>query len=114
METDNNIEKDIERVLAAAKNVKPVDAPLLFTEKTMQRIGAERQASRVSTYALLKVAAVLLLIGLNVYTISRVLETPLQQPEQVKVSMDDLVKDYQVTDVSNDWLNNKIQQNEQP
>jgi hypothetical protein len=114
METNNNIEQEIENVLAAAKNVKPVDTPLLFTEKTMQRIHTEKHEQGFSLYSVLKIAAVIVLVGLNVYTISRVLETPLQQSEPVKISMDDLVNDYQVTDVSNEWLNNKTMQNEQP
>ncbi len=114
METNNNIERDIEKVLDAAKNIKQVDLPISFTEKAMQRISSAKPTPVVSAYFLLKVAAILILVGLNVYTISRLFESPVSQTEQVKVSMDDLVKDYQVTDVSNDWLNNKTTQNEQP
>jgi len=113
METNNNIEKDIEKVFDAAKNIKQADLPMSFAEKTMQRINSAKPAPAVSAYLLLKVAAIIILVGLNVYTISRLLESPVQT-EAVKVSMDDLVKDYQVTDVSNDWLNNKTSQNEQP
>ena len=114
METKNNIEREIEKVLYAAKNIKQADLPMSFAEKTMRRINSAKPAPAVSAYLLLKVAAILILVGLNVYTISRLLESPVSQTEQVKVSMDDLVKDYQVTDVSNDWLNNKTIQNEQP
>ncbi|MGP8215397.1 MAG: hypothetical protein ACLQQ4_07530 [Bacteroidia bacterium] len=116
METNDNIEKEIERTLGAAKNMNPADVSPFFTEKTMQRIRSAKQEPFFSATFLLKAAAVLILICLNVYTIKYVLETPGQiQPQPASATIDDLVDDYQVSDNGNDLLNNKIEiQHEQP
>jgi hypothetical protein len=116
METRDNIEKEVDKALTAMKNTNAVEVPSYYVERTMQRIGLAKPEYNSGRYAVLKVAAVIILICINAYTISRLVESPAQQPEvQTKVSIDDLVSDYQVTDISStDWLNNKTNQNEQP
>jgi len=116
METRDDIEKEVDKTLTAMKNINAVDIPSSYVEKTMQRMGSVKPAYNAGRYAVLKVAAVIILICINAYTISRLVESPAQQPEvQTKASIDDLVSDYQVTDISStDWLNNKTNQNEQP
>jgi len=107
METNQAIEKEIERALGAAKNISPVDVSSAFTNRTMQRISAVKNEPFLSVSFLLKAAAVLILVCLNAYTIKYIFETPAQQtPVVATATIDDLVNDYQVADISNDWLNN--------
>jgi len=111
METNNNIEREIERTLGTAKGITPISAPVQFTEKTMQRIRAAKEEPFISASVLLKAAAVIILICLNAYTIKYVFESPAPQTPMVTATIDDLANDYQVADVSNDWLNNKTTKN---
>ncbi|HSY75626.1 MAG TPA: hypothetical protein VK890_02150 [Bacteroidia bacterium] len=113
METNPNIEKDIERTMGVFKSIRIVDAPAMFTEKAMQRIGSAKQQSRFTTSVLLKIAAAIILICINAYTINYIFDTPVQQTPAVTTTIDDLVNDYQVADMNNDWLNNKTIKNEQ-
>jgi hypothetical protein len=113
METNPNIDKDIERTIGVSKNINLVDAPAMFTQKTMQRISVAKQASRFTTSALLKIAAAVILICINAYTINYIFDAPVQQTPVVTTTIDDLVNDYQVTDMNNDWLNNKTSKNQQ-
>lgn len=116
MEANENIEREIEKVLSAGKNIKPVDLPEFYTERTMQRIASAKPGRSNTVYAMLKIAAAVILICVNAYTVSYLFESPApQQPEQTNASIDDLVNDYQVADIGNaDWLNNKTTtQNEQ-
>ncbi len=107
METNQNIEKAIESTLGAAKNINSVDVPAFYADRTMQRISAVKNEPFLSASVLLKAAAVLVLVCLNAYTIKYVFETPAQQtPVVATATIDDLVNDYQVADISNDWLNN--------
>jgi hypothetical protein len=106
METNHNIEKEIDNTLNVAKKIAAVEAPAYFTEKTMQRISVARKETFLSGYGLLKAAAIVILICLNVYTIKYVFESPEPPVPQVTASIDDLVNDYQVADINNDWLNN--------
>jgi hypothetical protein len=108
METNNNIEREIERSLETARGIIPINAPAQFTEKTMQRIKAVKEEPFISVSVLLKAAAVLILICLNAYTIKYVFESPAPQTPTVTATIDDLANDYTVADVNTDWLNNKI------
>lgn len=119
METNRNIEKDIENALGVTSKITPVDVPAFFTERTMQRMRIAKQEQRLSGFSILKVAVIVVLVCVNAYTISKLVsDSPAQTTDtttNVSASMDDLVNDYQVTDASAYWLNNnKIAQNEQP
>jgi hypothetical protein len=111
METNPNIEKEIERTISVSKNINTVDVPVMFTQKTMQRIGVAKQATRFTAGTFLKVAAAVILICINAYTIKYIFDTPAQQTPAVTTTIDDLVNDYQVADMGNDWLNNKTSKN---
>ena len=106
METNHNIEKNIDDTLGVAKQIAPAEVPAYFTESTMQKIAVVSKEPFLSGYGLLKAAAIVILICLNVYTIKYVFESPEPQVQPVTASIDDLVNDYQVADVNNDWLNN--------
>jgi hypothetical protein len=106
METNHNIEKDIDNTLGVAKQIAPAEVSAYFTESTMQRIAIASKESFLSGYGLLKAAAIVILICLNVYTIKYVFESPEPQVPQVTTSIDDLVNDYQVADINGDWLSN--------
>jgi hypothetical protein len=107
METNPNIEKEIESTLGAAKSISSLDVPAFYADRTMQRISAVKNEPFLSASVLLKAAAVLILICLNAYTIKYVFETPVQQtPIVANATIDDLVNDYQVADIGTDWLNN--------
>jgi|GEM_PF-1357260 len=117
MATPPDIDKQVEDTLGVAKQIGSVNVPDGFTERTMQRINAVKNEPLISVSALLKVAVVLVMVCVNIYTMRYLLNTPAeQQPASAVTSatMDDLVNDYQVADMSNEWLNNKAVQNEQP
>ncbi|HXP51966.1 MAG TPA: hypothetical protein VN922_18570 [Bacteroidia bacterium] len=105
METNHNIEKEIDNTLNVAKKIAAVEASAYFTESTMQRISVVSKETFLAGYGLLKAAAIVILICLNVYTIKYVFESPEPQVPQVTASIDDLVNDYQVADINSDWLN---------
>lgn len=126
METNNNIENTIESVLNVAKNIRPVEPPLLFTDKVMYRVSMENHPysspktthKTLSNNFLWKVAAILVLMAVNLYTLSHILESPVEQQEPVNVSINDLVNDYSVSDANTDLssvlMNDKTESNEQP
>jgi hypothetical protein len=116
MAMNTDIEKQVEETLGLAKCINAVDVPDGFTDRTMQRISVAKTGSSFSATTFLKLAAVFVLICVNIYTIRYVITQP--EPQQnvtmSAATMDDLVNDYQVTDISNEWLNNKLVPNEQP
>lgn len=113
METNHNIEQQVERTLETAKGITPIDAPALFTERTMQRIKAVKQEPFWTTSGILKAAVVAALICINAYTIKYVFDSPsTETTPMVTATIDDLANDYQVADVSSDWLSTKPVSNE--
>jgi hypothetical protein len=113
METNPNIEKDIEHAMGVFQNINIVDVPAMFTEKTIQRIRTAKQGPQFAASSFLKIAAAIILICINAYTIKYIFDTPIQQTPSVTTTIDDLVNDYQVADMNSDWLNNKTIKNEQ-
>lgn len=106
METKQNIEDSINRALNSVKNTEPVELPFGFSDRVMNKIHAKENNVR-SLYTispLLKVAAMLILILVNVFTLKLALSSqPTQSPTQY-VTIKDFVNDYHIYDTSEDLL----------
>jgi hypothetical protein len=106
METKQDIEDQINRAIESVKNIQPVELPLGFSDRVIVKMHA--QPARVRTmYAispLLKIAAVFILILINVFTLRLALSPqPMQTPAQYG-TIKDFVNDYQVNDANLDLL----------
>ena len=113
METKPNIEKQIDSVLESAKNIQPVDVPVGFTDRTMQRLTEEKKKNSSLYPALLRIAAIFILALVNIYTIDRIVNSPPQQQVSAPAGVNDLVSDYQVND-GTEITFEKTTSNEQP
>jgi hypothetical protein len=106
METNPNIEDQINRALKSVKNIEPVELPYGFSDKVMNRLHAQSNNVR-SMYAvspLLKVAAVFVLILINIFTLRLALSPqPTQSPSQY-VTIKDFVNEYQINDANDELL----------
>lgn len=106
METQPDIEDQIKRALQSLKNVKPVELPLGFSDRVMNKLNAQQHSVR-SLYTispLLKVAAVFILILINIFTLKLALSPqPTQSPAQF-VTIKDFVNNYQINDTNDELL----------
>lgn len=94
MERKHSIESRVNEALNSAKRINPVEAPAFFTDKTMNRLKAENERDySFSSAGLLKIAAVLVLVIMNIYTIRYILNSSKQE-----TSVNDLVNEYQPSD----------------
>jgi len=109
METKPDIETKINETLNGVKRFERVEAPPFFTEKTMQRLHSNNRAASFTYSGLLKIAAVAVLLAVNVYTIQYILNT--RQDNTVNAtatSVTDVVNEYQPTDVTELAFENNI------
>ncbi|HXB12049.1 MAG TPA: hypothetical protein VNZ45_08700 [Bacteroidia bacterium] len=98
MEKIPNIEDQVNEALSSAKKVQPVEVPAFFTDRTVNRLKASaKEGYTFSPTVLLKIAAVILLVCVNVYTIKYVLSGS-KQDTAVTPSVKDIVNEYQPND----------------
>lgn len=103
MERKQDIETRVNNTLESVRSIKPVDAPAFFTEKTVSKLRASKKSDYTFTYTgLLKIAAVIVLLIINVYTIQFILGSSKQDnvAENTTATVKDLVNDYQPNDSS--------------
>ena len=100
MERKHDIENLVSEALNSAKKINQVEVPAFFTDKTMNRIKAEKEHDySFSPAGLLKIAAVLVLVIMNIYTIRYILNSS-KQETSVTATVSDLVNEYQPGDNS--------------
>jgi hypothetical protein len=106
METKQNIEEQINTALESVKNIQPVELPYGFSDRVVNRIHVQHTNVR-RLYVmppLLKVAAMLILIIVNVFTLRLIVSPqPTQNPAQY-VTIRDFVNEYQINDLANEEL----------
>jgi hypothetical protein len=106
METNPNIEDQINRALKSVNNIEPVELPFGFSDRVINRLHTQQNNVR-SIYTispLLKVAAVFVLILINIFTLRLALSPqPTQSPAQF-VTIRDFVNDYQINDTNDELL----------
>jgi len=102
MERKEEIKLQVDKILESVKGIKAVDAPAFFTEKTVSRLRASKSERTTFSYtSLLKIAAILVLLVVNTYTIRYILST--NQPDVATIStatVNDLVNEYQPSDAN--------------
>jgi hypothetical protein len=111
MERNPEIETKINETLNDVKKVERLEAPAFFTEKTIQRLHASKPESSFSYSGLLKIAAIIVLLMVNAYTINYILST--NQDSTINInstaaSVTDVVNDYQPNDATELAFENKI------
>jgi hypothetical protein len=106
METKPNIEDQVNRALESVKNIQPAELPFGFSDRVIVKLHA-KPANVRSMYTIspiLKVAAVFILILINIFTLRLALSPqPVQSPAQY-VTIKDFVNDYQVNDANVELL----------
>src|ERR1700677_2192230 len=107
METNKNIEDQINRALNSVKNTEPVESPFDFADKVMNKVHSKEDNVRhlYSMPPFLKVAAVFVLMLINVFTLKLALSSqPAQAPVQYSTTINDFVNDYQLNDANVELL----------
>ena len=114
MERKPGIEEQIDSVIGSAKKVNPVDVPVGFTDRAIQRLQEQRGKDASIMPALLKIAAILIIAVVNVYTIERIVNNPAQQAQEISApaTVNDLVSDYQVNDMNDELITPNTVQHE--
>jgi hypothetical protein len=109
METGPNIEDQINEALNSVKKVQPVEAPAFFTDKTVNRLKASaKEGYSFSPAGLLKIAAVIILVCVNAYTIKYVLSGSKQDASVANPTVKDIVNEYQPNDTIELTIETKI------
>lgn len=102
METKSNIEDQINAALKSAKRIQSVELPDGFSEKVMNRLHQKDNNVRsiFSFSPLLRVAAIFILILINVFTLRLALSPQPTQNAAQYVTIKDFVNEYHISDVS--------------
>ena len=108
METNQNIENEINRAFNSVKNTEPVELPFGFADKVMNKLHTKQDNVRslFTISPFLKVAAVFVLIFINVFTLRLALSPqPTQSPAQyTTTTINDFVNDNQINDTNEELL----------
>jgi len=116
METKQDIEDQINRAFESVKNTEPIELPSGFSDKVLAKLHAQPTYIR-SMYTispLLKVAAIFILILVNIFTLRLALSPqPTTAPTQY-VTIKDFVNDYQINDANEELLTINTPPHEQP
>jgi hypothetical protein len=98
MERNPDIETKINEALESFKKLERVEAPPFFTDKTMQKLHSANRGASFSYSGLLKIAAVVVLLAINVYTIQYILNTKQDNVANTTVTVKDVINEYQPND----------------
>lgn len=104
MKTNPDIEDLINRAFNSIKNTEPVELPYGFSDKVINRLHAKKDnvRSMYSISSLLKVAAMVVLIVVNAFTLKLAFSPqPVQNPPQY-ATIKDFVNDYQINDANDE------------
>lgn len=100
METNKSIEDKVNAALQSAKKIRPAELPYGFSDRVMSRLHQkDNNVRRIFVFSpLLKMAAMFILILVNVFTLRLALSPqPTQNPSQY-VTIKDFVSQYQIND----------------
>jgi hypothetical protein len=101
MEPKPGIESKVNETLNSAKGINFVDVPAFFTEKTVNKLRTSIKEENSFSYSgLLKIAAILVLLIINTYTIKYILNPQQESVATSTATVNDLVNDYQPNDMS--------------
>lgn len=104
METKPDIENQINKAFHSVKNLEPVELPFGFTDKVMNKLHAEKNNVR-SLFALspmLKIAAMITIILVNIYTLNLELSSNTPPPSTTAqyAGINDFVSYYAINDAN--------------
>src|ERR1700677_3123490 len=101
MERKQDIESKVNEALNSVKKVQRIEAPAFFTDKTMQKLHASQVQNTFSYSGLFKIAAIVVLLMVNVYTIKYILNTNQESTVNTNAtSVTDVVNEYQPSDAT--------------
>lgn len=99
MEIKPNIETRINETLDSAKKLNQVDVSPFFTEKTLGRLHTSAEEKFSFSYmGILKIAAAIILLIINIYTIRYIISPKQDNVNATTASVKDLLKEYQPND----------------
>lgn len=100
MESKTGIKEQVSKALNSSGKIGTVETPAFFTERTMQRLKAsEKDNNRFPSGAWLKMAAIVLLAVVNLYTIFYISGSSKQSSQAaMQATLKDFVNEYQPAD----------------
>jgi hypothetical protein len=114
MERKTDIEDQINAALQSAKSIEPSDLPYGFSERVANRLHSQNNVRRLYNIApLLRVAAVFVIIIINVLTLRLTTDGQPKQTATQYVTLKDFVNEYQINDASEELLTTNIPTHEQ-
>ena len=116
MERKQEIEDQISAALQSAKNMEQAELPFGFSDKVLNKMRSKSRVRIMYNFSpYLRVAAVFVIIIVNVFTLRLFIESqPKQSPAQY-VTIKDFVNDYQLSDGNEELITtNKVPGHEQP
>ncbi len=115
MDRKQDIEDNINAALQAAGKIQPSELPNGFSERVANKLHAQNKVRMLYNIApLLRVAAVFVLIIINVFTLRLFTEGQPKQATAQYVTIKDFVNEYQINDGSEDLLTTNTSPYEQP
>lgn len=116
METNRNIEDQVNAALQAAKNIQPAELTFGFSDRVMNRVHTKSNVRWLYNVSpLLRVAAVFVIIIINMLTLKLAFTTQPAPSAPQYISFKDFVNDYQINDGSEELLTtNNTPVHEQP
>ncbi len=95
------MESKVDQALEGVKKINQVEAPAFFTEKTLNRLrNPKEQRYSFTGMGILKIAAIIALLIVNVYTIQYIMGNNQEQATDRTLTVKDLVNDYQPSDAT--------------
>ena len=107
METKPNIEEQINAALESVKNIQPAELSYGFLERVVSKLKARPASNIRNIYVmppLLKVAAMLILIIVNVFALRLIVSPQSTQNPAQYVTIRDFVNEYQINDTNEELL----------
>lgn len=100
MDTKFGIDDQVNDALHGAGKVGRVESPPFFTDRTMQKIkSSEKESNRTFYGSILKIAAIIVLAMVNLYTIYYIAGNSKKESQIVQqATLKDFINEYQPTD----------------
>lgn len=114
METNPNIKEQVNKALESVKNVQSIELPYDFADRVVSNLHTkENNATSLYTLSpLLKVAAVVILIIVNMFTLRLALSPQAAQSPAKYVTIKDFVNGYQINDTNEELITLNTQAHE--
>ncbi len=117
MESKPDIEEQVNAALQSARKIQPVELPFGFSDRIVNKLHTRHTNNVRSLYTLSpvwRIAAMFVLIIVNLYTLKLALSAQPQQSPSQYATIKDFVKEYQIYDNNEEILTTNTPTHEQP